>query len=285
MPAGKQPGKRMPGPWSYITLALYVASLALYVGFLYGGRRLTGRLATATLALGLFCHYFALLERSHWVHSVPYDDLYGSLSLFGWLLAAIYLGLELYYHQPSIGAFVLPGVIALFLLGGWSGHPAPATSQERGALFALHVTLSVLAYAGFALAFLLSTVYLLQDRYLRRRPSPTNWRCPAIWRFPPLDGLERMARGSVRVGLVALVAGAALGIYWEHHVQHEVLLTDPKVLITLVILALYGGYLRLSSRGVWRGARAAKMCALTFVLVIFSYAVVNVYLSQFHRYL
>jgi ABC-type uncharacterized transport system permease subunit len=270
----------MPGHWSYITLVLYLASLGLYVRFLYTGRQQTGRLAALMLALGLGSHYLALLERSHWVHSVPYDDLYGSLSLFGWLLAATYLGLELYYKQRSMGAFVMPCVLALFALGTWPGHDLPATRQEQGPLFALHVTLSVLAYAAFALAFVLSVVYLLQDRHLRRR-HPGRM----VWRFPPLDGLERMSRGSVRVGLVSLVVGTVMGIYWQWHIRHTFLLTDPKVLVTLVILALYAGYLRLSSRGVWRGARAALMCVLTFLLVIFSYGVVNLYLSHFHRYL
>jgi ABC-type uncharacterized transport system permease subunit len=274
----------MPGHWSYITLVLYLASLGLYVRFLYAGRRWTGRLATILLALGLGSHYLALLERSHWVHSVPYNDLYGSLSLFGWLLAATYLGLELYYRQRSMGAFVLPCVLVLFIVGTWSSHGLPATHLEQGTMFALHVTLSILAYAAFALAFLLSTVYLLQDHYLRRRGA-AGWRCPAMWRFPPLEGLEKMSRGSVRVGLVSLVAGTVLGILWEIRVQHHFLFMDPKVLITLVILALYAGYLWVSRRTGWRGARASLMCALTFLVVIFSYAVVNVYLSQFHRYL
>ncbi len=270
----------MPGHWSYIALALYLGSLGLYLHFLYTGRRLSGRLAAAVLALGLVGHYLALLERSHWVHSVPYDDLYGSLSLFGWLLAATYLGLELYYRQRSMGAFVVPCVVALFVIGTWSGPDLSATRQEQGTMFALHVTLSVLAYAAFALAFVLSFVYLLEHRHLRRRRPG-----PVFWRFPPLEGLERMSRGSVRVGLVSLVAGTALGILWQWRIRHYFLFTDPKVLVTLAILVLYWIYLRLSQRGGWRGARASLLCVLTFLVVLFSYAVVNVYLSQFHRYL
>jgi ABC-type transport system involved in cytochrome c biogenesis permease subunit len=270
----------MPGHWSYIALALYVTSLVLYLRYLYTGRRLTGQLATVVLALGLLGHYLALLERSHWVHSVPYDDLYGSLSLFGWLLATTYLGLELYYRQRSVGAFVVPCVLTLFAIGTWSGPDLSATRQEQGTMFALHVTLSVWAYAAFALAFVLSTVYLIEHRYLRRR-RPGR----VVWRFPPLEGLERMSRGSVRVGLVSLVAGTVLGILWQWRLRHHFLITDPKVLVTLAILVLYALYLRLSTRGAWRGARASLVCVLTFLLVIFSYAVVNVYLSQFHRYL
>ncbi len=274
----------MPGSWDYVTLLLYLASLGLYVRFVYTGRRATGRWAAAALALGLLGHYLALLQRSHWVHSVPYDDLYGSLSLFGWLLGATYLGLELYYRQRSMGTFVVPCVLALYVAGTWPGQHLPATHLEQGPMFALHVTLSVLAYAAFALAFLLSAVYLLQHHYLRRRGA-TGWRCPAMWRFPPLEGLEKMSRGSVLVGLVSLVAGTGLGLAWEYETARHVSLADPKVLVTLLIVVLYGGYLRISRRAGWRGARASLVCALAFLLVIFSYAVVNLYLSGFHRYL
>lgn len=275
----------MPGYWSYIALALYLASLGLYTRFLYNGRRVTGRLATVAVGLGLISHYLALMQRSHWVHSVPYDDLYGSLSLFGFLLAVTYLGLERYYHQRSMGAFVVSVVLVLFAVGTWPAHEVVATGQEHGSLFAFHVTLSVLAYAAFALAGVLSAIYLLQDYYLRRPPGSLRWRCPVIWRFPPLDALERMSRGSVRVGLLALAVGMVLGILWQRQTRGAYLLADPKVLITLAILALYAGYLWLSRTAGGRGARASALCVLNFLLVIFSYAVVNLYLSQFHRYL
>ena len=72
----------------------------------------------------------------------------------------------------------------------------PAPPPARGPLFAFHVTLNIWAYAAFALSFVLSLVYLVQDRVLRsHRPGA------AFWRFPALDVLDRMARSSVYVGL------------------------------------------------------------------------------------
>jgi hypothetical protein len=76
------------------TLLLYLASFAAYVWNLSTKRTAIGITATACLAGALICHYYALLERAHAIHSVPYEDLWGSLSLFAWLLAATYLSLE-----------------------------------------------------------------------------------------------------------------------------------------------------------------------------------------------
>src|ERR1700720_3980208 len=105
-----------------LTTVAYVLSLGFYVRFLNTGRALTGRLGTLLLAAGLVAHYFALLERSRGLHTVPYHNLYGSMSLFGWLLALTYLALEFYHQQRSVGAFAVPFIIVFFL----AAHLAPA---------------------------------------------------------------------------------------------------------------------------------------------------------------
>src|SRR5260370_33757945 len=104
-----------------LTLSAYSLSLVSYLRFLYAGNTLAGRLGTIFLGLGLVVHSFALLERSRGLHTVPYHDLYGSLSLFGWLLALTYLGLEFYHRQRSVGAFVLPFILAFFLAAHLAG--------------------------------------------------------------------------------------------------------------------------------------------------------------------
>src|SRR5260370_7118664 len=98
-----------------LTALAYLLSFGLYVRFLATGKKLTGRLGTLLLGLGLVAHYFALLERSRGLNTVPYHDLYGSMSLFGWLLALTYLGLELYHRELSVAAFVFPFILPFFL--------------------------------------------------------------------------------------------------------------------------------------------------------------------------
>jgi hypothetical protein len=77
----------MSNHMALLTLALYATSFAAYARILYAPNVWLGRLASLLLAAGLVAHYFALLDRSRATHMVPYDDLYGSMSLFAWLLA------------------------------------------------------------------------------------------------------------------------------------------------------------------------------------------------------
>jgi ABC-type transport system involved in cytochrome c biogenesis permease subunit len=261
------------------SLALYWASFLCYTRILYSPHLWLGRLASGLLAGGILVQYFNLLERSRWIHTVPYNDLYGSMSLFAWLLGITYLGLEIFHRQRSVGAFVtLLLVIWIALLGLLAPAEAPAPPPARGALFAFHVTLNTWAYAAFALSFVLSLIYLVQDRLLRSRRLGSPF-----WRFPALDVLDRMARSSVYVGLGALILGVAMGLIWEHRLSGGYSWGDPKVIITLAILLAYVAYLRLSRSATWRGARAALLCALNFVVVLFSYTIVNLYFTKFHR--
>jgi len=262
-----------------LTGVAYLLSFILYLRFLSTGNRLTGRLGTLLLGLGLVAHYFALLERSRGSHTVPYHDLYGSMSLFGWLLALTYLGLELYHRQRSVGAFVLPFILVFFL----AAHLAPADRlappSVHGVVFALHVTLSILAYAAFALSFVLSLIFLGEERLLRSHKLGNM-----VWRLPALELLERMSRSSVLVGLISIAVGTALGFVSIDQLPGQNSFYDPKYVITLLVLALYALYFRLARTTAWRGARASKLCIFNFVIVVLSFTVVNLYLSHSHRY-
>ena len=270
----------MPNQLGYLSLALYVASFICYarnlsapnVGwagwrpccwrpeFLCSICRCTSGRWRCIRCLTMICTVRCRCSRGCW--------------------AVTYLGLELFHRQRSVGAFVtLLLVCWIALLGLLTPRSLPVPSVPRGAIFAFHVTLNTWAYAAFALSFVLSVIYLVQDRVLRSRRLSV-----AFWRFPALDVLERMARSSVYVGLVALIFGVAMGLIWEHRLRGSYSFGDPKVIITLAILGVYAAYLLLSRSANWRGARAALLCAMNFVIVLFSYTFVNLYLTKFHKF-
>jgi ABC-type uncharacterized transport system permease subunit len=261
-----------------LTAVTYVLSLGAYAAFLTSGKELAGRAATLLLAAGLVAHYFALLDRARDLHTVPYHDLYGSMSLFGWLLALTYLGLEFYHRQRSVGAFVLPFVLAFFLAANLAPADRLSPTPAHGAVFAFHVTLSILAYAAFALSCVLSFIFLVESRLLRNRTLGN-----VVWRLPALELLERMSQSSVLVGLISIAIGTVLGFIWVDRLTGQYWY-DPKYVITIVVLLLYAVYFRLARTTAWRGARASRLCIFNFFLVVLSFTVVNLYLSHSHRY-
>ncbi len=269
----------MSQTFALLTVLAYVLSLGLYTRYLYTGQEVTGRFATLLMFLGLGAHYVALLLRARGTHTVPYHDLQGSMSLFGWLLAVTYLCLEIYHRQRTVGAFVVPIILAFFfaayLMPNHPGAPIPA----KGVVFALHVTLSILAYAAFAMSCVLSLMYLAEERLLRTRRLGE-----VVWRFPALDLLERMSHTSVLVGLVTITAGTLMGFVALDR-QAGGHSYDPKYSVTLLVLVLYAVYFQLAKTTAWRGARASRLCVFNFALVILSFTVVNLFLSPHHRFL
>jgi len=269
----------MTSPYVIATLIFYAVSLALYVWNLREPSRAAGIGATSCLVVGLGLHYMALLARSRLIHAVPYDDLFGSLSLFAWLLAATYLCLEAIHRRRVVGPFVLPIVLSVFLLAHLPEARAVKAPPAQGPLFAFHVTLNILAYSAFAISFVLSIIFQVQNRRLRTRNLGA-----VGWRFPALDVLERMTRSSVVIGCLSLAAGMTAGLIWAHRLNGTYWDGDPKVIVTVLILLFYVGYTILSRTAAWRGARASALCIFNFTFVIFSYSIVNRYLSHFHRY-
>jgi len=262
-----------------ITAALYLGSLACYLRKLFAEGRWAGRAATILLAAGLATHYAALLERAYAIHSVPYQDLYGSTSLLAWFLVLTYLALELIHGERAMGAFVLPWVLLLLVLDLVAAPKQAPVAPARGSIFALHVTSNILAYSAFTLSFVYSVVYLVQDRLLRgRRPVAMMWRLPA------LEDLEQMTRSGVWVGLGSLVVGIGFGMVVDQQLTGAFLQFDPKVIVSFLILGFYALYLTVSKSPAWRGARASVLCVANYFAVIFSYTVVNLFLSRFHRF-
>src|SRR5262249_3522029 len=173
----------------------------------------------------------------------------------------------------------LPFVLVFFL----AAHAAPPDRlpppPAHGSLFAFHVTLSILAYAAFALSFVLSLIFLIQERLLRMHRLGDF-----VWRLPPQELLERMAHSGVLVGLLSITVGTVLGFIVADRLQEQVWYYDPKYIFTMVVLLLYVAYFRLARTAAWRGARASKLCVFNFAVVVLSFTVVNLYLSHSHRY-
>ena len=269
----------MTNPYVLATLFFYSASLALYIWNLREPSRAAGIGATVFLIGGLVLHYLALLNRSRLIHAVPYDDLFGSLSLFAWLLAATYLCLEAIHRRRAVGPFVLPIVLVVFLLSHASEAQPIKAPPAQGPLFAFHVTLNILAYSAFAISFVLSVIFLIQNRLLRGHKLGI-----VGWRFPALDVLERMTRSSVLIGCASLAVGMTAGFILAHRQKGLYWDGDPKVIVTILILAVYVGYMLVARTSAGRGARASALCIFNFIFVIFSYSIVGPYLSHFHRY-
>jgi ABC-type uncharacterized transport system permease subunit len=259
----------------WLALLLYVGAEGLSVVSLVRSPNRLGRLVPLLIVGGLICQFLALNARARLIGAVPYRSLGGSMSLFGWMLGLAYLALLLRHRERAIGPFLIP-LVVLFSAAGLIVAPAASTpsSETRGSLFAFHVTLAILAYAAFTFSFVLSVLYLVQNRQIRSHRTGVLFA-----RLPPLEAIGRMNRTSVAIGLFSLAVSVALGAVWAGRVWQS--LPDAKLGVALCTLVLYAFLLWMDRRG-WKGQRVAVLSIVGFGLVLFSYTVVNLFLSPEH---
>jgi ABC-type uncharacterized transport system permease subunit len=232
-------------------------------------------LVSLLVVVGLVLQFADLERRARALHSVPYGTLGGSMSLFGWMLGLTYLALVVRHRDRAIGPFLIPFVILFSAIGLLLPFEAqPPSGQTRGTLFALHVTLAILGYAAFTLSFVLSLLYLIQKRQLRRVQTGLLFS-----RLPALEVIGRMNRTAVTIGLSVLGASVVLGVVWAERVWGR--LPDAKLGAAIVTLVVYGFLLWKDRRG-WVGERVALLSMLGFALILFSYTFVNLYFSTEH---
>ncbi len=261
----------------WLAVALYLGAEALAIVSLVAPRGTPGRFAPALVAVGLVLQFADLMHRARLLGSVPYRTLGGSVSLFGWMLGIAFLVLFARHRERAIGPFLIPFVVltsAAGLLLPDSGS-APAEGAH-GSLFALHVTLAILAYAAFTFSFVLAVLYLVQSRQLRRRQTGILFA-----RLPALEVIGRMNRTSVTVGLASLALSLILGLVRAEQVWST--LQDPKIAWAFLTLVIYGFLLWMERRG-WEGPRVALLSILGFGVMLFSYTVVNLYFSREHSF-
>ncbi len=260
----------------WLAITLYLAAEAYAILSLVRPRvpALPGPLL---IGAGLLLQFGDLEIRARALHSVPYRTIGGSLSLFGWMLGLSYLALLFRHRERAVGPFLLPFVIAFSALGLLLPQPAGlARADTRGVIFALHVTFAILAYAAFTFSFVLSLLYLIQKRQLRRVRTGLLFS-----RLPALDVIGRMNRTSVTIGLSVLGVSVLLGAIWAERVWSR--LPDAKFGAALITLVVYGFLLWKDRRG-WVGERVALLSILGFALILFSYTFVNLYFSAEHAF-
>jgi ABC-type transport system involved in cytochrome c biogenesis permease subunit len=135
----------------------------------------------------------------------------------------------------------------------------------------VHVVLSFLGDAVFALAFSASLLYLLQERRLK-----THRGLGMLRHLPSLETLDRLNYTCLVWGLILLTLGIVSGIVWAHTAWAGFWSSDPKLVFSLVTWAIYVVLLQGRMTAGWRGRWAATLTIAGFAVIVLSLVGVNV---------
>jgi len=159
-----------------IATVLYIMAMMAYITYLVVKNKAVGHIATAITVTGFLSQTVAFMYR--WaafyhkapdmglIRAIPLTNLYESLVFFVWSLILIYLFIEFKYKTHSFGAFVTPvaGIALAFIeMYGISDHISPLVPALQSNWLLVHVFMSFIAYAAFAVAFSTAVMYLISE--------------------------------------------------------------------------------------------------------------------------
>jgi ABC-type uncharacterized transport system permease subunit len=180
----------------------------------------------------------------------------------------VFLIVYLVYQTTSPGIVVFPLVFLLTFIGASGQEPfvLSSTTARHGWLIA-HISLILTGYAALILSFSASLLYLFQERALKAK-KPAG----LLSRLPALQVTDEIGFRSLLVGFPFMTAGLAAGMVIAQSSFGRVDFRDAKILLSLLMWAVYLILLYTRWSAGWRGRRAAYLAAGTFAMAIVAWA-------------
>src|SRR5713226_4690544 len=238
---------------------------------------LLSRIALHAAYLGMVFHFVAIAEAVQQSGELSLASLSVAASALGFLIMLLFLIVYIVYQTTSPGIVVFPVVFLLTFVGASGQEPFVLTSStaQWGWLVA-HISLIFAGYAALVLSFSASLLYLFQERALKAKQAGGLFS-----RLPPLQVTDEIGFRSLLIGFPFMTAGLVAGMVIAQARFGRVDILDPKILLSVLMWAVYLVLVYTRWSAGWRGRRAAYLAAGAFAMAIVAWAA-N-YFSAVHR--
>ncbi len=251
-------------------LVLCAASAAFFIAFVFGKKERRARAGFGLAAAGLAVHTGALVMRTVESGHAPFTNMYESLSFLAWASVLAFLIVQIRFKVPKIGPYILLLAIGLMALASSPLMPkeaAPLVPALQSYWLWLHVSVTLLGEAFFAVAFISGLMYLAaKDPEKKEKMDGVSYRAVAA-------GFPLFTLGGLVFGMVW--AEKAWGTYWSW---------DPKEVWSLITWFVFALYLHTRIVMGWKGKRSAVIVIIGFLAALFTYFGVNYLLAGLHSY-
>ncbi len=238
-------------------LYLALSTLCFLGGFAYvivalrTGDHRPSRWNLAAMVCGFIFQNLFLYERGLVHKRCPITSVIEILIFICWAMVLIYLLFGTTYRLSLLGFFTSPLVFIVQLAGvlmPFDREAAMAEAAARGpanAWVEFHVSVSLLAYGAFAMAFVAGVMFLVQDRQIRKHNLKA-----LFYNLPPIHNLSKAIMRLMIVGFALLSAGILSAYKIEE---------TPTTLKLVFIYGVWGLYGILLAVQVVRGMAAKSL--------------------------
>lgn len=267
----------MPIIWLRVALGCYAVGLLYALVALTRTSDLLSKIALHAAYLGMVFHLVSLAESVALSGQITIASAHNAESVLGFLVMVVFMLAYLVYKTTSPGIVVFPLVFLLTFIAATGQQPFLFTSPglRTGWLFA-HIALIFAGYAMLIFSFGASLLYLIQERSLKaKKPG-------ILSRLPALEVIDEIGFRSLLIGFPFMTLGLIAGTVVAQATYGRVDLLDPKILLSILMWAVYLVLLYTRWTAGWRGRRAAYLAAGAFAAAIVAWAA-N-YFSTIHRF-
>lgn len=257
----------------YITAALYLSATFITTAYLIAHNDKILGIANKTILAGFVFHTITMISR--WVEAgrPPFADLHEALTLFSWMLVAIYLLIRFRYRLAVLGAFVAPFALLLLITASFLPKEIiPLAPSLASWWLPIHVGLAFLGNAFFAMTFIFGIMYLIQERYLKSKKVGGLY-----FLLPSLDILDELGYKCLTYGFPLLTLAMITGAIWAEYVWGSYWSWEPRQTWSLITWFLYAALLHGRLTVGWRGRKAAVYSIIAFLILIGSFAVIKIF--------
>ncbi|CAM3501215.1 cytochrome c biogenesis protein CcsA [Marinicrinis lubricantis] len=258
---------------------IYALSLLFISADLYQKNRRAKQFGTGLLAFVWLLQTVFIVSRTVVSGYLAVHSMFETLFFFSWILctaAFILQWIVRSYGYPffiSLSGFLL--LMASLFFDPSSQNVLQDWHKERH-FITIHVLFAISGYAVFSISAVFSGTYLFLHRKLKER----KWSL-SMQRLPSLDRIDLYAFRSVMIGVLLLLCSLIFGLAGIVLAQQFEVLTDVKVLSTVVLLTVYCLYALLHYRKDSYANRRAWYNMAAYAVLMINMFVTNV-ISRFH---
>ncbi|MFO7980330.1 MAG: c-type cytochrome biogenesis protein CcsB [Candidatus Aminicenantes bacterium] len=264
-----------------IAFILYGFSAAFYFAFLFSEKNVWAKTGYKIIFTGFIIHTAALVLRTLESGHAPFTNMYESLSFLAWCGAFAYVSIEGKYKIRKAGPYFILIIIVLMAIASSPLMPKeakPLMPALQSYWLWLHVSVTLLGEAFFAMAFVTSIMYLIAEPKKTARFKQNKGLTP--------ERLDFISYRCIAVGFPLFTLGGLIfGMIWAYKAWGRYWGWDPKEVWSLITWFVFALYLHTRLVMGWKGKRSAVIAVIGFLAAMFTYFGVNYLLAGLHSYI
>ena len=210
----------------------------------------------------------------------PITTSYEILTLLAFSITLNYIYIELKTNVSDTGFFILiiAGIVQL-ISTIFIQELREINPVLKNYLLGFHVAFILIGYSAITISGIYGFLYILLYRAIKENKFGAFYK-----RLPSLHLLEELTYSALVFGFIFLSLTILIGIIWLPHSVDNFSYYDPKLIATFIVWVLYAAGFVSKTLGNFQSKTIMKLAFAGFIYTMVSVAIVNIFLSTFHKF-